>query len=102
MLLTLYEATDKLGGKLELCIPRERLPQEILEKELSRFKEIGVTYHLNAKMDQKRFEEIYKDHEIVIVACGAHKPRIFPFPGSEHMVSAYDFLKGINIGSSLT
>ncbi len=79
----LYEATDKLGGKLELCIPRERLPQEVLQKELSRFREIGVNIHLNAKIDQKRFEEIYKDHEIVVVACGAHKPRIFPFPGSE-------------------
>ena len=94
----LYEATDKLGGKLELCIPRERLPQEILQKELSRFKEIGVNIHLNAKIDQKKFEEIYKEHEIVVVACGAHKPRIIPFPGSEHIVSAYDFLKGINIG----
>ena len=37
--------------------------------------------------------------KIVIVACGAHKPRIFPFPGSEHIVSAYDFLKGINTGN---
>jgi NADPH-dependent glutamate synthase beta subunit-like oxidoreductase/glutamate synthase domain-containing protein 3/ferredoxin len=94
----LYEATDKLGGKLELCIPRERLPHEILEKELSRFREIGVNIHLNAKTDQTRFNEIYKDHEILIVACGAHKPRIFPFPGSEHIVSAYDFLRGANIG----
>ncbi len=94
----LYEATDKLGGKLELCIPRERLPHEILEKELSRFKEIGVAIQLNAKIDQKRFEEIYKDHEIVVVACGAYKPRIIPFSGSEHVVPAYEFLKGINIG----
>jgi len=97
--VNLYEATDKLGGKLELCIPRERLPQEVLQKELSRFREIGVTVHLNAKIDMHRFEEIYKEHEIVVVACGAHKPRIFPFPGSEHVVSAYDFLRGINIGN---
>lgn len=94
----LYEATDKLGGKLELCIPRERLPQEILQKELSRFREIGVNVHLNSHIDQKGFEKIYKDHEIVVVACGAHKPRIFPFPGSEHIVSAYDFLRGVNLG----
>ena len=94
----LYESTDKLGGKLELCIPRERLPQEILQKELSRFKEIGVNVHLNANIDHKKFEEIYKDHEIVVVACGAHKPRVIPFPGSGHVVSAYDFLRGINIG----
>jgi NADPH-dependent glutamate synthase beta subunit-like oxidoreductase/glutamate synthase domain-containing protein 3/ferredoxin len=95
----LYEATDKLGGKLELCIPRERLPHEVLEKELSRFEEIGVNIHLNAVIDEKRFEEIYKEHEIVVVACGAHRPRIFPFPGSEDMVSAYDFLRGINVGN---
>lgn len=56
----IYEATDKLGGKLELCIPRERLPHEILEKELSRLEEIGIIVHLKAKIDQKKFEEIYK------------------------------------------
>lgn len=96
--VNLYESADKLGGKLELCIPRERLPQEILQKELSRFGEIGVHVYLNAQIDQKRFEEIYKDHEIVVVACGAHKPRIFPFTGSEDVISAYDFLRGINMG----
>lgn len=97
--VNLYEATDKLGGKLELCIPRERLPQEILQKELSRFKEIGVNIYLNEKIDQKRFEEIYQNHEIVIIACGAHKPRVIPFPGSEHTITAYDFLKNANIGN---
>jgi NADPH-dependent glutamate synthase beta subunit-like oxidoreductase/glutamate synthase domain-containing protein 3/ferredoxin len=96
--VNLYEATDKLGGKLELCIPRERLPQDILKKELSRFKEIGVNIHLKTKIDQKKFEEIYKNHEIVVVACGAHKPGSISFPGSEHVVPAYEFLKGINIG----
>ncbi len=94
----LYEASDKLGGKVELCIPRERLPHEILEKELSRFGEIGVNVHLNVEVDQKKFDEIYKKHEIVVVACGAHKPRTIAFPGSDHLVSAYDFLKEINIG----
>jgi NADPH-dependent glutamate synthase beta subunit-like oxidoreductase/glutamate synthase domain-containing protein 3/ferredoxin len=94
----LYEAADKLGGKLELCIPRERLPHDILEKELSRFREIGVHIYLNEKIDHKKFEDIYKTHEIIIVACGAHQPRIFPFPGSDHIVSAYDFLRGVNTG----
>ncbi|MEW6571223.1 MAG: FAD-dependent oxidoreductase [Nitrospirota bacterium] len=97
-MVDLYEASDKLGGKLELCIPRERLPQEILRKELSRFREIGVNIHLNEKIDQKRFDEIYKSHEIVVVACGAHKPRVIPFPGSQRAVTAYDFLRNANIG----
>ena len=94
----LYESSGKLGGKIELCIPRERLPHEILEKETSRFKELGVNLHLNTKADKNKFNEIYKGHEVVVLACGAHQPRKITFPGSDDTVSAYDFLKDINLG----
>ena len=94
----LYEAEGKLGGKLELCVPRERLPQKVLLKEVERFREIGVNVHLNTKVKRKKFDQIYKSHDVVVVACGAHRPRTMNIPGSRDMVSAYDFLKGINIG----
>jgi len=94
----LYEASDRLGGKIELCIPRERLPHQILEKEISRFNELGVNIFLNTRIDRDRFDEIYKGHEIVVIACGAHQPRRITFPGSEYAVSAYDFLRDINVG----
>lgn len=94
----LYEASDKLGGKIEQCIPRERLPQEILQKEISRFKELGVNIYLNTKVDNEKFDEIYKSHEIVVIAIGAHQPKKITFPGYEDTVTAYDFLKDINAG----
>ncbi|MDZ4383345.1 MAG: FAD-dependent oxidoreductase, partial [Thermodesulfovibrionia bacterium] len=96
--IDLYEAEKKLGGKLELCIPRERLPQEVLKKEIDRFTEIGINVQLGAKVTKDKFDEIYKSHDAVIVACGAHKPKKLNVPGAEHIVTAYDFLKGINIG----
>ncbi|MEW6586005.1 MAG: FAD-dependent oxidoreductase, partial [Nitrospirota bacterium] len=96
--IVLYEAADKLGGKLELCIPRDRMPQEILKKELARFEEIGIKVHLGSRVNKNKFDDIYKKHDAVIVACGAHKPRMMNVPGSDDMVSAYDFLAGINIG----
>lgn len=96
--IDLYEAADRLGGKIELCIPRERLPHDILEKELSRFGELGVKVHLNTSVDRAKFDEIYRDHEIVVIAVGAHKPRVISFPGSESAESAYDFLRSINSG----
>jgi NADPH-dependent glutamate synthase beta subunit-like oxidoreductase/glutamate synthase domain-containing protein 3 len=96
--VALYEAAEKLGGKLELCIPRERLPQQVLQKELSRFKEIGIKVHLGAMVNRKKFDDIYRKHDALVVACGAHKPRMMTVPGADDMVSAYDFLKGINIG----
>jgi NADPH-dependent glutamate synthase beta subunit-like oxidoreductase/glutamate synthase domain-containing protein 3/ferredoxin len=94
----IYEASDKLGGKIEMMIPRERLPHEILEKEISRFRDIGVNVILNTPVDKTKFGEIYDNHEIVIIACGAHKPRKIPIPGIEHMIPAYDFLRDINSG----
>lgn len=96
--VTLWESADKLGGKVELCIPRDRLPQEILLKELSRFKEIGVSVKLGAKVDQKLFKKIHKESDVVIVACGAHQPRVIKFEGSDDIVPAIEFLKGINFG----
>ena len=98
----LYEAEDKLGGKIELCIPRERLPHKILVKELSRFGEIGIETHLGKPINQKAFEKIYKGHDVVVVACGAHKPRKIDFPGSDNTMAAIDFLKGINFGKDFS
>ncbi len=94
----LYEAEGKLGGKLELCVPRERLPQRVLLKEIERFKKIGITVHLNTVVNRKQFDQIYKSHDVVAAACGAHKPKKMNLAGSKDMISAYDFLKGINIG----
>jgi NADPH-dependent glutamate synthase beta subunit-like oxidoreductase/glutamate synthase domain-containing protein 3 len=94
----LYEASSKIGGKLEMCIPRERLPKKILDKELSRFAEIGVNVHTRVAVDKKKFENIYKDHDVVVVAVGAHEGRVIPFPGHEDVVKGIDYLKEINFG----
>jgi NADPH-dependent glutamate synthase beta subunit-like oxidoreductase/glutamate synthase domain-containing protein 3/ferredoxin len=94
----LYEAAGKLGGKMELAIPRERLPQDILHKELSRFEEIGVDVHLNTKVDRKLFDKIYQDHEVVIVASGAHEARLIKFEGWEDVIPGIEFLKAVNFG----
>ena len=94
----LYEAAKKIGGKIEMCIPRERLPKKILDKELERFAEIGVNAKVNSPVDRKKFEKIYQDHDLVIIAVGAHEARMIPFPGAEHMIAGIDFLKDINFG----
>ncbi len=96
--IDLYEAAGKLGGKMELAIPRERLPQEVLQKELSRFAEIGVDIHLHAKVGRKRFDTIYTQHDVVIVASGAHEARLIKFPGWEDVIPGIDFLKAVNFG----
>jgi NADPH-dependent glutamate synthase beta subunit-like oxidoreductase/glutamate synthase domain-containing protein 3/NAD-dependent dihydropyrimidine dehydrogenase PreA subunit len=94
----LYEASPKIGGKIEMCIPRERLPKKILDKELARFAEIGVNVQTRATVDKKKFESIYKNHDVVVIAVGAQEGRVIPFPGHESVIKGIDYLKEINFG----
>ncbi|HTG00991.1 MAG TPA: FAD-dependent oxidoreductase [Nitrospirota bacterium] len=94
----LYEASPKIGGKIEMCIPRERLPKKILDKELARFAEIGVNVQTRVTVDKKKFENIYKDHDLVVIAVGAQEGRVIPFAGHEHVIKGIDYLKEINFG----
>jgi NADPH-dependent glutamate synthase beta subunit-like oxidoreductase/glutamate synthase domain-containing protein 3/NAD-dependent dihydropyrimidine dehydrogenase PreA subunit len=94
----LFEASPKIGGKLEMCIPRERLPKKILDKELARFAEIGVNVQTRAKVDKTKFENIYKNHDVVVIAVGAQEGRVIPFLGHEDVVKGIDYLKEINFG----
>jgi NADPH-dependent glutamate synthase beta subunit-like oxidoreductase/glutamate synthase domain-containing protein 3/NAD-dependent dihydropyrimidine dehydrogenase PreA subunit len=96
----LFEASAKIGGKIEMCIPRERLPKKILDKELARFAEIGVNLNTRTSVDRKKFENIYKNHDVVVIAIGAHEGRVIQFPGHEDVVKGIDYLKEVNFGKA--
>lgn len=98
--VTVYEADKVLGGKIELCIPRERLPQTVLKKELARIEEIGIKVKLNSKVDREMFAKIYQENDVVVIATGAHIPRKLPFAGSEDVIGGVDFLKEVNRGQA--
>ncbi|MBN2645729.1 MAG: FAD-dependent oxidoreductase [Desulfuromonadaceae bacterium] len=96
--VTVYEADRHLGGKLWQVIPTERLPAEILEKEIERILSIGVKAELNCKIDRALFDKLRQQHDAVVIASGAHNPVVIPFPGHERLVKGLDFLKQINAG----
>lgn len=96
-----YEADRAVGGKLEQVIPRSRLPHEVLEAEIRRIQDMGVTFKTGTAVDKKLFAELQAQADAVVVATGAHIPRVFPWPGSERIVKGLDFLKAINRGETL-
>lgn len=96
--VTVYEADQRMGGKLEQVIPRERLEHSLLERELARIESLGVHFRPGVRVDADLFARLRKENDAVIVAVGGHKPRIFPWPGCERIVPGIDFLKAINRG----
>lgn len=96
--VTVYDAGKTMGGKLEQAIPRSRLAHDTLLSELKRIEDIGIRFKNNVQVDKVMFAAISRDYDAVIVATGAHIPRVFPWPGQERIVKGLDFLKAINRG----
>ncbi len=96
--VTVYEADERMGGKMEQVIPRARLPHEILEKELQRIQDMGVRFVTGYRVDAARFSQLREENDAVVVATGGHRPRIFPWPGNEKIVPGLHFLKAVNKG----
>jgi NADPH-dependent glutamate synthase beta subunit-like oxidoreductase/Pyruvate/2-oxoacid:ferredoxin oxidoreductase delta subunit len=96
--VTVYEADQRLGGKLYQAIPTERLPEEILQGEIDRLLSSGIKAKTGTKVDAPLFDQIRQEHDAVVIASGAHNPVVIPFPGHELMVKGLDFLKKINAG----
>lgn len=98
--VTLFEREKKLGGKIFYCIPKDRLPEEILAAETKRFKSLGIEAKTGYDVTAEKFTEIEKNHDAVVIATGSHAPRAIPFPGYEHVLPGIVFLKEITSGIS--
>src|SRR3954449_1703420 len=68
----IYEAGPLAGGMMRFGIPKYRLPREVLDAEIARILEMGVTLKLNAKVD--RIADGMRDgkFDAAFLAVGAH------------------------------
>jgi len=98
--VVVFEADDKVGGKLQQVIPTERLPEDSLQSEIRRILELGIELKTGTTVDAGLFEQIRADYDAVVIASGAHNPVVIPFPGHERMVKGLEFLKEVNAGKN--
>ncbi|MGB4267854.1 MAG: FAD-dependent oxidoreductase [Spirochaetota bacterium] len=99
--VTVFEKTADIGGKVRMAIPKDRLPDEVLSKDLNRIKSLPIEFRVNTSVDKNLFEKIYKDFDTVLVATGAYVSRKLQVGGSEHIISGLEFLIGINEGNPM-
>ncbi len=98
----IFEREDHLGGKLAQVIPWDRLPRATWEAEISRFLAMpNIHVHFGVSITRESFQQLKDEYEYVIVAVGAHETRRIPFPGSERVIPALDFLKSVKSPSPM-
>lgn len=94
--VTVYERSDRIGGLLMYGIPNMKLEKWVIDRRRKLMEAEGVTFVTNADVGKNvSAEEIKREYDAVILACGASKPRDINANGrdSKGIYFAVDFLK---------
>lgn len=94
--VTVYERSDRIGGLLMYGIPNMKLEKQIVERKINIMSEEGVVFVTNTDVGRDiSAEEIIRNFDRVILACGASNPRDIKVAGREAkgIHFAVDFLK---------
>jgi len=69
--VTIREAGPMAGGMMRFGIPKYRLPREILDNEIQRIIDLGVTLQLDTKVEDID-AEFMEEFDAIFIAVGAH------------------------------
>ncbi len=98
--VTIFERAPLYGGLLALGIPEYRLPRHLLTREIDILKEEGIIFQSGAAAGGPLpLKELKKEFDLLFLATGAQKERPLQIPGAAApgVLSAYDFLRRINL-----
>ncbi|MDD2418844.1 MAG: NADPH-dependent glutamate synthase [Oscillospiraceae bacterium] len=99
--VTIFEAFHTAGGVLMYGIPEFRLPKDVVQKEISSLRDLGVKIETNMVIGKiLSIEELFEDgFEAVFVGSGAGLPNFMGIPGEGLLgvMSANEFLTRINL-----
>ena len=89
------DAGAKAGGMLRYGIPEYRLPRDVVDAEIARLEELGVTIELNARVEDLLAAQREGRFDAVFVGVGAGRSRHIDIPSMDagRMMDAVDFLR---------
>ena len=94
--VTVFERSDRIGGLLMYGIPNMKLEKAIIERRLDVMREEGITFRTSVNVGKDiSFEELNKEFDRIVLACGASNPRDIKAEGRDanDIYFAVDFLK---------
>ena len=94
--VTVFERSDRIGGLLMYGIPNMKLEKTIIERRLDVMREEGITFRTSVNVGKDiSFEELNKEFDRIVLACGASNPRDIKADGRDAngIYFAVDFLK---------
>lgn len=91
----IQEAGPLAGGMMRFGIPKYRLPRDVLDAEVQRILDLGVTLKLNTKITN--IEQSMQGFDAAFLAVGAHiaKRAYIPAGDAAHIIDAVSVLRSM-------
>jgi NADPH-dependent glutamate synthase beta subunit-like oxidoreductase len=95
--VTVQEAGPMPGGMMRFGIPKYRLPRQVLDAEVQRIVDMGVTIQYNTKVSNVLASQIEGGFDAVFLAVGAHiaKRAYIPAGDSAKVLDAVSVLRSM-------
>ncbi|MDH4267916.1 MAG: FAD-dependent oxidoreductase, partial [Deltaproteobacteria bacterium] len=96
--VTLYDKESAPGGLMRWAIPEFRLPQEVLDRELTFLEEMRVEFVGNRTLGQDlEMERLAQEYDAVLLALGAYGQTRLEIPGedAEGILPVLQFMKNV-------
>jgi len=91
-----FEARPEPGGLLRWGIPAYRLPRRILNKEISRIKDLGVSIHCETPVTENLLEKIRSEYNALFIACGYERSITLKIQGGDLARDGLEFLRNLD------
>ncbi|GKS64569.1 glutamate synthase [Nitrospira sp.] len=101
--VTIYEASDKVGGMMRYGIPSYRLSRNVVDAEVGRIEAMGVTIRLKTRVEDLDAAIQEGGFHATFLAVGAHLARRIDIPGfdAKRLLDAATFLRGMESASPI-
>ncbi|WP_088279419.1 NAD(P)-binding protein [Ideonella sp. A 288] len=95
--VTVMEAGPLMGGMMRFGIPKYRLPREVLDAEMQRIVDMGVTVQLGTKVADIAQTMVDGGYDAAFLAVGAHiaKRAFIPAKDSSRILDAVSVLRSM-------
>jgi NAD(P)H-dependent glutamate synthase small subunit len=82
--VTVYERADRIGGLLMYGIPNMKLDKQVVNRRVDLLRAAGIEFVVNADVGRTvDAGKLRAEHDAVLLATGATKPRDLPIPGRD-------------------
>jgi formate dehydrogenase beta subunit len=101
--VTAFDSFPRPGGTMRYGIPKYRLPEERLEKEVNDILDLGVTFNGNMTIGEDiSLDQLDQEFDAIFVASGANKSMKIPLEGAEKrgVLWGWDFLRDVGLGNA--